>query len=236
MTTTPEDLRKLLCGAPIAHRGLWRPDGPPENSLAAFEAACAAGYGIELDVRLSDDGEAMVFHDEDLKRMTGARGRMGLLTTAQLGELKLAGTDEPIPTLAQVLACVDGRGLLLIELKTPLGGEGPLEARVAELLDSYNGPAAVIGFNPVSHAWFVEHRPDILRGLNLERLQGAETAIAHAKPLFLLPAKTLVPLPVTLGMFRSVVWTVRSFGDAKAMAGRADNIIFEGFRPQGSQA
>ena len=61
---------------PIAHRGLWSPDGPPENSLGAFQAACAAGYGIELDVQLSADGEAVVFHDDKLERMAGARGRI----------------------------------------------------------------------------------------------------------------------------------------------------------------
>jgi glycerophosphoryl diester phosphodiesterase len=72
----------LLFGPPIAHRGLWSPDGPPENSLAGFQAACAAGYGIELDVQLSADGEAMVFHDDDLARLTGAPGRLADRTAA----------------------------------------------------------------------------------------------------------------------------------------------------------
>src|SRR5437588_502727 len=79
--------------------GLWGPDGPPQNSLGAFQAACAAGYGIELDVQLSADGEAMVFHDEDLQRMTGAAGRLSDRTAAELSELRLKGGDEPIPTL-----------------------------------------------------------------------------------------------------------------------------------------
>ncbi len=84
---------------PIAHRGLWTPDGAPENSLAAFQAACAAGYGIELDVQLTADGEAMVFHDDNLERMTGAEARLRDRTAADLRELRLAGhgRDDPDP-------------------------------------------------------------------------------------------------------------------------------------------
>ena len=101
----------LLFDPPIAHRGLWRPDGPPENSLGAFQAACAAGYGIELDVQLSADGEAMVFHDEKLTRMTGAEGRLRDRTAAELADLRLAGSDEKIPTLLETLAVVGHRAI-----------------------------------------------------------------------------------------------------------------------------
>ncbi|MFN9925996.1 MAG: glycerophosphodiester phosphodiesterase family protein, partial [Phenylobacterium sp.] len=98
MTTDFGEAWDLLFHPPVAHRGLWRPDGAPENSLAAFQAACAAGYGVELDVHLSADGEAMVLHDNMLARMTGAEGRLRDRTAADLGALKLAGTDETIPT------------------------------------------------------------------------------------------------------------------------------------------
>jgi glycerophosphoryl diester phosphodiesterase len=231
VTTPATDIRDLLLARPFAHRGLWAPKGPPENSLAAFAAACAAGYGIEFDVRLSANGEAMVFHDAELKRMTGAPGYVVERTATELAALRLARSDQPIPTLEETLKLVDGRALLLVELKTDPGAEGPLEQRVAELLGAYDGPAAVIGFNPLSHAWFAEHRPEIMRGLNLERLQYAETAVAEARPHFLLPAKALTPLKGSLAAFRSVVWTVRTLSEARAMAKRADNIIFEGFRP-----
>ncbi|MGZ6049584.1 MAG: glycerophosphodiester phosphodiesterase family protein, partial [Phenylobacterium sp.] len=99
----------------IAHRGLWRPDEAPENSLAAFQAACAAGYGIELDVQLSADGEAMVFHDEDLERMTGVPGRFSDRTTTELAELRLKGSDERIPTLRETLALVGHRAMVHVE-------------------------------------------------------------------------------------------------------------------------
>ncbi|MEO6378268.1 MAG: glycerophosphodiester phosphodiesterase family protein [Caulobacteraceae bacterium] len=231
MTGSGRQARDLLRGPAIAHRGLWRPSGAPENSLAAFEAACVGGYGIELDVRLSSDSEAMVFHDADLRRMTGAAGRVIDRTAAELADLRLAGTGEPIPTLAQVLQCVAGRSLVLVELKTDPGAEGPLETRVAEILDGYNGPVAIIGFNPVACGWFAEHRPDVLRGLNLERVRGAETvtALAEARPQFLLPSRALKLKP-PYDAVPKVVWTVRSAREVAALRG-ADNIIFEGFAP-----
>jgi glycerophosphoryl diester phosphodiesterase len=150
----------------VAHRGLWSPDGPPENSLAAFQAACAAGYGIELDVQLSADGEAMVFHDDDLARMTGAAGRIGDRTASDLGALKLNSSDEGIPTLAETLALVGRRAMVHVELKTPYGQVGPLEQRVHDILIDHGGPVCVIGFNPYSHAWFAERFPGVLRGLD----------------------------------------------------------------------
>ncbi|MGI9169559.1 MAG: glycerophosphodiester phosphodiesterase family protein, partial [Caulobacteraceae bacterium] len=88
---------------PIAHRGLWSAEGCPENSLGAFQAAGSAGYNIELDVQLTADGEAVVFHDATLSRMTGTPGRVADHTAADLGRLRLAGTDETVPTLAEAL-------------------------------------------------------------------------------------------------------------------------------------
>src|SRR5271167_3324320 len=100
-----------LFGPPIAHRGLWSLGGPPENSLGAFQAACAGGYGIELDVQLTADGEAVVFHDTRLERMTGVEGRVSDHTAADLGQLTLAGTDEIIPTLSETLTLVGHRAM-----------------------------------------------------------------------------------------------------------------------------
>ena len=155
-----------LFDPPIAHRGLWSPGGAPENSLAAFQAACAGGYGIELDVQLSADGEAMVFHDTKLERMTGAEGRLSDHKAGDLTRLALLGTDETIPTLSETLTLVGHRAMVLIEIKAAAGDVGALEKRVHEVLIDHNGPTAVIGFNPYSHGWFAQHHPKILRGLN----------------------------------------------------------------------
>ena len=231
---------------PVAHRGLWRPDGAPENSLAAFQAACAGGYGIELDVQLSADGEAIVFHDEDLERMTGVAGRLSDRTAAELSELRLKGTDERIPTLVETLALVGRRALVHIELKTPYGHVGPLEQRTHEIIIDHAGPVCVIGFNPYSHAWFAERFPGVMRGLDSYSYKKAPHLsdeqrqsfarlehVAIAKPHFLALGLDMLPSQAAAG-FRIeglpiVAWTVRKPEEWDAIRDGCDNLIFEGF-------
>jgi glycerophosphoryl diester phosphodiesterase len=218
---------------PIAHRGLWRSGGAPENSLAAFEAACRQGYGIEFDVRLSADGEAMVFHDETLERLTASAGLVEENTADALSALRLLGSDQTIPTLAEVLALIDGRVPILVELKTPPGQEGLLEGRVAELLGAYGGPAAVLSFNADALAWLASHAPDIVRGLNVgaaDQLAGAE----RARPDFL---SVQLDLAEHLGvqmwrrMGEAIAWTCRSPADYIRFRSTVENLMFEGFDP-----
>ncbi|MBS0332983.1 MAG: glycerophosphodiester phosphodiesterase [Proteobacteria bacterium] len=231
---------------PVAHRGLWSPGGAPENSLPAFQAACAAGYGIELDVQLSADGEAMVFHDDGLERMTGAPGRLSDRTAAELSELRLKGTDERIPTLVESLALVGRRALVHIELKTPWGHVGPLEQRTHEIIIDHAGPVCVIGFNPYSHAWFAERFPGVMRGLDsysyrkaphLSEEQRRSFArlehVAIARPHFLALGLDMLPSHEAAG-FRVeglpiVAWTVRKPEEWVAVRDGCDNLIFEGF-------
>ena len=232
----------------IAHRGLWTPGAAPENSLAAFHAACEGGYGVELDVRLSADGEAMVFHDERLERLTGAEGRLCDHTAADLAQLRLSGTDEAIPTLAEALVEVGHRCLVLIEVKTAFGEVGPLEKRVSEVLLDHNGPTAVIGFNPYSHAWFAQHHPQILRGLDSyawrdeaadkvapdqRRAFAALEQVELAMPDFLALGLDVLPSP-RADVLRAkgmpvLAWTIRGPADWDAVRGHCDNFIFEGF-------
>jgi len=149
-----------LFSPPFAHRGLWGVGGAPENSLSAFEAACRAGFGIELDVFLSSDGEPVVFHDENLERLAGLKARVWELSAAELSAAPLRGGPDRIPTLRQVLELVAGRAMLLIEIKASPAVGGPLESAVAEALDHYPGPAAVISFEARALAWFAANRPD----------------------------------------------------------------------------
>lgn len=237
-----------LFGPPIAHRGLWSKDGHPENSLGAFQAACAAGYGIELDVQASADGEAIVFHDATLKRMTGIEGRVSDHAAADLASMRLAGTEEFIPTLADTLTLIGHRAMVHIEIKSPYGEVGPLERRVHEILIDHHGPTAVIGFNPYSHAWFADHYPKVLRGL--DSYSYADAAARHlspdvrksfaqlkhvsiARPHFLALGLDMLPsahadrlrkegLPV-------IAWTVRQQSEWEAVKSHCDNLIFEGF-------
>ncbi len=156
----PKDMELLR---DYAHRGLHG-DGVPENSLKAFDLACEAGYGLELDLQLSSDGEVMVFHDYTLKRMTGCDRRLSELTAAELSELRLAATNQHIPTFAEVLATVNGRVPILIELK----GENlntALVPKVVEHLRDYMGRYIIESFNPVLLRAIKKQLPEAYCGL-----------------------------------------------------------------------
>ncbi len=155
---------------PLAHRALHNvADGRPENSRAAICAAVEAGYGIEIDVQLSSDGEAIVFHDYHLERLTETQGAVQLFTAAALKETPLRGSDEGIPDLTEVLKLIAGQVPLLIELKDQDGSMGlnvgALERAIADALVGYAGDVAVMSFNPNSVAMMQELCPDVPRGL-----------------------------------------------------------------------
>ena len=136
-----------LVARPIAHRG-WHGDGRPENSLAAAKAAIAAGYAIECDIQRTADGEAAVFHDDTLARLTGSNGRIGDYTLAALGGLTLAGSGERIPTLTDLLGLIAGRVPLVCEIKSGFDGDARLALRAAEIAAAYDGPLAFKSFDP----------------------------------------------------------------------------------------
>lgn len=155
---------------PIAHRALHDAGAHrPENSLPAIRAAIARGYGIEIDVQPSVDGIAMVFHDADLDRLTYETGPVNARTAAELQRIRVRASPEPIPTLRQVLAEVAGQVPLLIEIKDQSGVLGPtdgaLERATALALSGYQGPVAVMSFNPSSMAWMAQLAPKVPRGL-----------------------------------------------------------------------
>lgn len=147
-----------------AHRGLHNGKDAPENSLAAFEAACCAGYGIELDVQLSRDGEVMVFHDSTLARMTWCDKKLCELTAKELSALTLGDSDQTIPTFREVLALIDGRVPLLVELKGA-SFDTSLCPKVAELLQNYKGPHCIESFNPVLIGNMKKRFPNTFCGL-----------------------------------------------------------------------
>lgn len=155
---------------PLAHRALHDLSaGRPENSLAAVRAAVAVGYGIEIDVQRSADDIALVFHDYELPRMTGVAGRVDSFDAAHLASINLQGTEEGIPKLSEVLDIVNGQVPLLIEIKDQDGAMGldigPLEAAVAHDLEDYQGPVAVMSFNPYSVTEMARLAPHVARGL-----------------------------------------------------------------------
>ncbi len=173
------DLPAVFLGPPIAHRALHdRAAGRPENSRAAVRAAVAAGYGIEIDVQPSADGRAMVFHDYTLDRLTARTGPILTHDAASLGRIGLTDAEDGIPTLSEVLEIVAGRVALLVEIKSQdrsgAPGTGPLEAEVARDLAGYQGPAAVMSFNPASVAEMARLAPDLPRGIVTEAYAEAD--------------------------------------------------------------
>ena len=166
MSQLPEDFLRR----PIAHRALHDvADGRPENSRAAIAAAIEAGYGIEIDLQLSRDGRAMVFHDYDLGRLTGDRGPIRQREAAELAQIGLLGGHEGVPSFAEVLELVDGRAPLLVELKDQHGQmsktDDALEQAAAADLAGYNGPLALMSFNPNMVGRMAELAPAWPRGI-----------------------------------------------------------------------
>lgn len=155
---------------PIAHRAFHdKAAGRPENSIEAIRAAVEAGYAIEIDLQLSQDGEAMVFHDYDLERLTGQSGALQTRAAQDLTQIPLLGGTHTIPTFAQVLDEVAGKVPLLVEIKDQDGALGPavgrLEQAAAKALAGYRGDVAVMSFNPNAARVFGGLAPDIPVGL-----------------------------------------------------------------------
>ncbi len=153
-----------------AHRGLHGGDIGgrllPENSPSAFAAAIARGMGIECDIQRSRDGQAMVFHDWELDRLTGESGPVASRDAAELSRIALTGSDDCIPRLADVLALIAGQVPLLIEIKSKRGYDVAQScAAVARELAGYAGPHGVMSFDPRVGRWFARHSPDTPRGL-----------------------------------------------------------------------
>ena len=166
---------------PIAHRALHdRAKGVIENSPSAIKAAIAKGYAIEIDLQLSKDGQAIVFHDEELDRLTEESGALNRLTAQELGQIKLKGSQDSIPTFAEVLDLVAGQVPLLVEIKdqtlTMSQTDGRLEAETARLLAHYQGEVAVMSFNPHSIAHMAQLAPEIPRGLTTSAYDYADWA------------------------------------------------------------
>lgn len=154
---------KNLQGWSYAHRGLHG-QGVPENSMAAFRAALEGGYGIEFDLHLLKDGNLAVIHDSLLKRTTGCDGRIEDLTTEDLKNYHLEGTEETIPTFRELLDLYDGKAPLIVELK-PVGGNHAILAETAcRMLEAYKGVYCMESFDPRCIFWLKQNRPRIIRG------------------------------------------------------------------------
>lgn len=236
-----------------AHRGLHDlSQGIPENSLPAFRHAVEHGFGAELDVHLLADGALAVFHDSDLRRMTGREGVIEELTAAQLGEYRLAGTEAAIPQFFEVLELFEPAKLpLVVELKSHGENYDALAARAVEELDKHRVPYVMESFDPRCLLWLRRNRPEIVRGQLVqdfvrgehsgmgERIDRLLTHMAFdrfTKPHFVsvrfedraMPSVRRVKRLHGADVF---CWTVRSREDMKTAEAEGAQVIFEGFDP-----
>ena len=239
---------------PIAHRGLHDVNaGRAENSRAAIRAAIEAGYGIEIDVQLTRDNKAAVFHDYALERLTSEMGPVARRTLAELGTVQLRGGGEGVPGLQEVLEIVAGQAPLLIEIKDPDGAlgpdVGPLEMAVSHALEGYGGPVAVMSFNPHSVAALQTLLPDVPRGLVTCAFKAEDWPVPGPRRMELADIPDYARVGASFishdagdldaprvadlkGKGANILcWTIRS-PEAEAHARRiAENVTFEGYLP-----
>lgn len=240
---------------PLAHRGLHNiADARPENSVAAFQAAIDAGYGIELDLQSTKDGQAVVFHDYDLQRLMGRTGAVQQKTLTQMQEIPLLGGEKGAPSLETVLELVDGQVPLLIEIKDQdlrLGPNvGPLEQATTDALENYQGPVAVMSFNPHSVAHMQRIAPQVARGLVTCDFMRDDWPLVPAqrrddlvnipdfeatKSCFISHQWDDLSAPAVRKIKESghpiLCWTIRSAEDEAQARKVADNVTFEGYLP-----
>ena len=242
-----------LTARPVAHRGLHdRARGIIENMPAAAEAAISGNFGIECDIQLTADGEAMVHHDDALGRLTEGSGALLGKTAAELKAVKFKDTAEHMMSLADLCALVKGRVPLVIEVKSHFDGDRRLVKRMAEVLAAYSGPAVGMSFDPDQVLAMREAMPELTRGIVAQRVYNEadwREATAkqrrhmlhlrhalHSRPHFVAYSVNDLPAPapwIARHVFGLplLTWTVRTKDQRERAARCADQIIFEGFRP-----
>lgn len=234
------DVRRVgfLTRTPFANRGLHG-TRHVENSRAAVEAAVSHGYGVKVDVQFSLDGLAYVFADPTLDRMTNESGQVRHLSSKQLSQVRLNGSDETIPKLDEILGIVAGRTPVLVELRTVEGHVSQLCVAVRHAIESYRAEAAVMSLHGEVSRWFASHGERITRGLMLSdnssyaKEEGAEKvqAVWRARPEFL--ALDIADLPSRFAQRQRkrgiplLAWTVRSAEQQAIAAECVDQMIFE---------
>jgi glycerophosphoryl diester phosphodiesterase len=242
-----------LTARPIAHRGLHDTSaGVIESTTSAFSAAIAGGYGMETDLQISADGEAMVHHDDVLGRLTEGSGRLSDMAAVEIKRVRFKTSADRILTLSELCDLVGGRATLVLELKSHFDGDRRLVQRAADVLANYAGPVAVMSFDPAMIEVVRWIAPDLTRGIVAERhyahhewdrIPRSEKRrmafLLHAnrtRPQFIaygvkdLPAAAPLIARAVFGL-PLLTWTVRSDDDHRRAARWADQMIFEGIRP-----
>jgi glycerophosphoryl diester phosphodiesterase len=241
-----------LTARPIAHRGLHdAARGIIENTASAVAAAVAGDYGIEVDLQLSADGEAMVHHDDALGRLTDGSGPLAALSAAELKRVPFRATADRMMTLGDLCDLVGARVTLVLEIKSGFDRDARLLARITQVLAAYEGPVAAMSFDPYVVAGLRRIAPRLRRGIVAQRrfdhadwrgMSGWQRhGMAHllhapiTRPDFVAYRVDDLPAPVTrfahaFGL-AVLTWTVRTPAQCARAVEWADQMIFEGFRP-----
>ena len=245
----PKEARAPFEGRAFAHRGLYETDqSVPENSLPAFRRAVEAGYGAELDVQMTKDGQVVVFHDDDLKRGCGVDGRICDMTLEEVRALRLFGTEEQIPLFRDVLEIFGGKQPLIVELKYAPNWK-PLSDATRKMLGEYAGPACIESFHPYIVRDFRRNDPERIRGQLSQQKRLYNGAVPGyqgfvmsrllskflTRPHFI--AYCIGPKPLSVRLCESlgamkVCWTAREADRHAEQRERNDAVIFEGYRPE----
>ncbi len=242
------EAKKPFTGRSFAHRGLYETDqSVPENSIPAFRRAVEAGYGAELDIQMTRDGQVVVFHDDDLKRGCGVDGRICDMTLRELQELRLFGTEERIPLFSEVLEIFAGRQPLIVELKYAPNWKALCD-KARTMLAEYAGPACVESFHSAIVRDFRLNDPGRIRGQLSQQADHYKGASAFQKfamsrllsnvltrPQFI--AYCVGPKPLSVRLCESfgalkVCWTAREAEKHAQRMKEYDTVIFEGYRPE----
>ncbi len=250
MRFTPQ-LRDLswLVHRPIAHRGLHAGTAI-ENTTSAFAAAIKHNYSIECDVQLTKDGEAVVFHDDEVDRLLDGAGLVKNFTLKQLKAMAFKSGADRVQSLGELIAQVDGAATLVIELKSHWDGDESLPLRVLEVLASYRGAHALMSFDPDMVACIAYRSPVTVRGITADRvIDPYYNPIPVAKRLAM---RSFSHLPETRPHFVSfdfnglpfapvnwireaghpvITWTIESPADAAAALRYCDQVTFQGYHP-----
>lgn len=150
--------------------------------MVAFAKAIENSYIIELDVHILKDKSVIVFHDDNLERMTGVNKKVKETTYNEIKKIKLQSTNCYIPLLKDVLKLVNGKVPLIIELKTDVKC-GSLEKETINILKTYTGQYAIKSFSPLSIYWLKKHHPKVIIGQLFSDFKGDKMNII--KKLFL---------------------------------------------------
>ena len=240
-----------LVARPIAHRGFHNEaEGRMENCQASFEAAIAQGFSIECDLQITADGEAVVFHDDEVDRILDGSGKVKNFTVKELKTMHFKQGKERVQTLAELLEQVNGRTTLVIELKSLWDDDFTLTDRALNVLANYNGAFGLMSFDPDLISRVAASVPETIRGITADRVidpyydplpvskRLAMREFSHlpeSRPHFISFDFHQLPFqPVTefqAAGFPILSWTIENEDDAARARRWCDQITFENFNP-----